>query len=732
MMNFKDNAVFDMYGIKTSFPEESAFLFDFHPTAMAQQLFNYAEFDPSVHQSKTFGDGSRFVGEMKDGQASGRGIRLFLNGDLYIGNFKKNLLDGHGWYYCASGWLFVSNFVMDAPSLAPSHIRNAFILYADGHKDQMHKIFDYFPRNHALFQYHLGRGDKPTVPLSEITIGQTLKTVEYISWSGNHYIGEINEIGQNHGKGKQEWDKVGTCYEGQWKNGLMHGFGKKSFSTGSYYEGEFVEDVYCGYGKYYSYKGWHSEGEYQHNKLNGKGKYYFASGSVYEGDFIRDMFHGQGRMVYDCGDVYEGRWENDKQNGEGTYTWASGDVYIGSWSAGMRHGRGVYKAHNGWGFEGEYHYGKMCGQGQYNYANGDVYVGGWKDDKLDGQGKMTYANGDWYEGGFKQDKRHGYGVFESVEKNEREEGFYDMGFKHGLFKVLYHPNGLVRLHLYYKGNMIDSILNYRSAIDVKVYQKINFNADSELMEFIPFSKTESVSDFARDFALFVARSNKPEDCAVPPEERDMDKALSTLDTFVERLAKARQAVVDGESGKTESQELCAKFITVFLGCVDMQVKPKMKMCEGDIWQWTTEMLLFLSPNWVVNPPSRKAFAALLMWALYCDTFGKNRGKELFWFAHFNSYGRATDNLNPQYVRFLDEGQALTVLYCLRLCYGDPFRSCQESPTWTDSDYIARFMEKRYGDRLADYKSPNQLVLHANGYLFDKEKGEYLGLDSAKS
>merc|ERR1740124_1882960 len=63
------------------------------------------------------------------------------------------------------------------------------------------------------------------------------------------------------GTGKYSWADGGV-YEGDWKDGKMHGKGKYSYANGGVYEGDWKD-----------------------GKMHGKGKYSFANGDVYEGYF---------------------------------------------------------------------------------------------------------------------------------------------------------------------------------------------------------------------------------------------------------------------------------------------------------------------------------------------------------------------------------------------------------------------------------------------------------------
>ena len=68
------------------------------------------------------------------------------------------------------------------------------------------------------------------------------------------------------------WTKNSKWYEGQWREGKMHGKGKL-VNEGKEYEGDFVAD-----------------------KKQGKGVYRWE-GHVYEGDFADNKMHGKGYLT---------------------------------------------------------------------------------------------------------------------------------------------------------------------------------------------------------------------------------------------------------------------------------------------------------------------------------------------------------------------------------------------------------------------------------------------------
>ncbi|CAK7318175.1 MORN repeat-containing protein 1 [Vulpes lagopus] len=146
-------------------------------------------------------------------------------------------------------------------------------------------------------------------------------------------------------------------YEGEWKGGKKHGWGKLLFKDGSYYEGEFVDGeitgegcrLWASSGNTYSgqfvlgepqghgimkYKaGGHYEGELSHGAREGHGHLVDPDGQAYWGSFHDNKRHGQGHMVFQNGDKYEGNWVQDRRQGHGVLCRADGSTYEvpGTW-----------------------------------------------------------------------------------------------------------------------------------------------------------------------------------------------------------------------------------------------------------------------------------------------------------------------------------------------------------------------------------------------------------------
>lgn len=82
-------------------------------------------------------------------------------------------------------------------------------------------------------------------------------------------------------------------YEGEFKDGIKHGLGKKTFHDLSIYLGQWCDNSKSGFGNYT----WHD-------------------GTSYMGGWKDDRYHGFGVKSWSDGDKYEGGWKDDRKHGK--------------------------------------------------------------------------------------------------------------------------------------------------------------------------------------------------------------------------------------------------------------------------------------------------------------------------------------------------------------------------------------------------------------------------------
>src|SRR5574343_1875170 len=94
---------------------------------------------------------------------------------------------------------------------------------------------------------------------------------------------------------------------------------------GGLYTGQFYLFRAHGFGTLYA-NGTVYEGDWRNGEMHGKGEYTYANGSVYYGDWRDGKERGKGRLTLVKGTVYYGDWRDGRLHGKGEYTYASGDV----------------------------------------------------------------------------------------------------------------------------------------------------------------------------------------------------------------------------------------------------------------------------------------------------------------------------------------------------------------------------------------------------------------------
>ncbi|CAK58135.1 unnamed protein product (macronuclear) [Paramecium tetraurelia] len=213
----------------------------------------------------------------------------------------------------------------------------------------------------------------------------------------------------------------GAFYEGQWKDGMIHGFGKYILSENSFYIGDWYENKPNGSGTFQHSNGDLFSGTWVDGQVKGKGKYTFSDGSYYDGEWKSDLPNGQGiqtydggwiyegsfqegfksgfgKLIYPDGAVYEGRFENDLMSGFGTFAFSDGRTYTGEWRNGVKQGKGVFEWPDGRKYDGQYVNDLREGYGVITWPNGQKYLGLWKAGLQHGNGQIIKSNGATFRG----------------------------------------------------------------------------------------------------------------------------------------------------------------------------------------------------------------------------------------------------------------------------------------------------------------------------------------------
>ena len=151
----------------------------------------------------------------------------------------------------------------------------------------------------------------------------------------------LRSTGMPHGLGRMVYEDDGRTYEGDWRHGRWHGFGRATFANGDSYEGEYRFDQRHGRGMYCWNDGRVYDGNFAEDKRHGKGTFKWPDGATYEGDFVQGQREGHGRYTFSDGGYYNGSWVDGRYEGYGECHWEDGRTYKGEWKTGMAHGQGV-------------------------------------------------------------------------------------------------------------------------------------------------------------------------------------------------------------------------------------------------------------------------------------------------------------------------------------------------------------------------------------------------------
>jgi len=124
------------------------------------------------------------------------------------------------------------------------------------------------------------------------------------------------------------------------------------------------------------------EGQMKDGLMHGQGTYFYNSGDKYQGQWEKDKMHGHGAYIFADGEKYVGQWENGKMSGQGSYFYKNGDKFVGEWKNRKKNGPGTYYFSNGDTWEGVFLDNKKHGPAKYTWANGQSKKEYWENGKL--------------------------------------------------------------------------------------------------------------------------------------------------------------------------------------------------------------------------------------------------------------------------------------------------------------------------------------------------------------
>jgi hypothetical protein len=252
---------------------------------------------------------------------------------------------------------------------------------------------------------------------------------------------------QGNDRDKKLAEQMGfEVYEGDFKNGLLHGFAAVTYKSGELtrYEGEFQNGSRHGKGKALFRNGQTYDGEWKDNLIDGYGILEGSKGEafeIYEGHFSRGKFDGQGRVLTRNKLEYIGSFKDGNFNGHGTIIIGITRT-TGIFTNGALTGHGQMTSSDGASYRGQYRNNLRHGTGTKIYADGSKYSGEWTDDKSHGQGTADYTDNTRYTGQWIKDKRDGKGTLLHLASGMRFEGEWSADRPSGK-ATIWMPSGII-------------------------------------------------------------------------------------------------------------------------------------------------------------------------------------------------------------------------------------------------------------------------------------------------
>ncbi|WP_435115332.1 hypothetical protein ACIJYF_04110 [Candidatus Pelagibacter bacterium nBUS_49] len=126
---------------------------------------------------------------------------------------------------------------------------------------------------------------------------------------------------------------------------IAEGLGYAIWPDGQYYEGQYKKGLFHGWGKYTSPGSHILSGIWKNNFLT-EGEMRWSDGRHYFGKFKKSKYHGKGSMNYSGNILYVGNWKDNLADGKGKLTVLKsnehdkkGTILIGKFKKGTQQGK---------------------------------------------------------------------------------------------------------------------------------------------------------------------------------------------------------------------------------------------------------------------------------------------------------------------------------------------------------------------------------------------------------
>ena len=238
-----------------------------------------------------------------------------------------------------------------------------------------------------------------------------------------HGYGELINDKQVDGLGRRDRNIV-QFYKGEWQNGSPYGKGSLKLLDNTLYEGEWNWEIcvpwhelltfncwklLCGHGSKTLPDGSCCEGEWCEGQLHGQSTETWFDGTTYRGNW-RNGKQYEGTLTLPDGTRYQGEWRDGREGA------SIGELdYVGPPEPdGMRDParyriftRPPYDQYSTSRYDDVYRardYRNLLGRGTLTLANGVHSEGEWREGQLHGKGTQSWTDGERYEGEFRYGK----------------------------------------------------------------------------------------------------------------------------------------------------------------------------------------------------------------------------------------------------------------------------------------------------------------------------------------
>ncbi len=275
-----------------------------------------------------FKDRSIYEGDFKESRTDGMGIYKYSNGDKYEGECARGMKNGIGRYTSAKGDIYQGEYKNDKMHGVGTHVSpNGDTFMGEWKEDKRNGQGRLITKENEVYEgffeeFHI-------VKYGQITFS-----------NGDSYKGEVklkNFKNVPHGQGIFIGKNGQYIYEGSFKNGQYHGYGKEI--DGSVYEGNFQEGKKLGQGKLTVQQDGYEciyEGSFFYQPLGVVKKIIKKEGdvvSVEEGYIVNGQFQGKvlwkrfqkGELI----SIYKGHIHYNPTNEKGTLTFMDSTVKTG-------------------------------------------------------------------------------------------------------------------------------------------------------------------------------------------------------------------------------------------------------------------------------------------------------------------------------------------------------------------------------------------------------------------